>query len=455
MSASKHHIYFCSPAHSAEPPLFRQLHRKLSMLSLSVTGLILVVLSIVCLLISESGIRQAEYTSFFTNVSTLCQNLEQQTTLSHEWIRQMEHNYQLSIRIFDNGQPLFFQRLSGTEGERLPDSDLLFGQIADTAAQEYHLYATAKGSGGRLSHHVEFSITDQTRHSSYASAAIIPRKTGQLGILIWHPLTQIQSRIVRQRWFFLLADLIGLLLLFLFFQYFITRMLQPLIENREKQMQFIAAASHELRSPITVILSNLAACRSGLIPNDDSFLTLLDAEGNRMARLVNDMLQLANADSHSWSMHPAEVELDTLLLEVFESFESQAATHHLKWNISLPSEPLPPCFCDGERIRQLLAILIDNAFSYTPSGGSIRLALDVSDTRFRLSVCDNGPGISDQQKTQIFERFYRADVSRKSKTHFGLGLSIASEIAALHHGRLYVEDTPGGGATFVFELPHK
>lgn len=451
----KHPIHFGSLADSAEPPLFRQLHRKLSMLSLSVTGLILVVLSIVCLLISESGIRQAEYTSFFTNVSTLCQNLEQQTTLSHEWIRQMEHNYQLSIRIFDNGQPLFFQRLSGTEGERLSDSDLLFGQIADTAAQEYHLYATAKGSGGRLSHHVEFSITDQTRHSSYASAAIIPRKTGQLGILIWHPLTQIQSRIVRQRWFFLLADLIGLLLLFLFFQYFITRMLQPLIENREKQMQFIAAASHELRSPITVILSNLAACRSGLIPNDDSFLTLLDAEGNRMARLVNDMLQLANADSHSWSMHPTEVELDTLLLEVFESFESQAATHHLKWNITLPSELLPPCFCDGERIRQLLAILIDNAFSYTPSGGSIRLALDVSDTRFRLSVCDNGPGISDQQKTQIFERFYRADASRKSKSHFGLGLSIASEIAALHHGRLYVEDTPSGGATFVFELPHK
>ena len=75
--SSKHPIHFGSLADSAEPPLFRQLHRKLSMLSLSVTGLILVVLSIVYLLISESGIRQAEYTSFFTNVSTLCQNLEQ------------------------------------------------------------------------------------------------------------------------------------------------------------------------------------------------------------------------------------------------------------------------------------------------------------------------------------------------------------------------------------------
>lgn len=171
-----------------------------------------------------------------------------------------------------------------------------FGQIADIAAQKYHIYPTARECGSRLSHHAEFSIKEQTQPSSYAGAAVIPRKNGQLGILIWHPLTQIQSRIVRQRWFFLLADLIGLLLLFLFFQYFITRMLQPLMENREKQMQFIAAASHELRSPITVILSNLTACRSGLIPNDNSFLTLLDTEGNRMARLVNDMLQLANAD---------------------------------------------------------------------------------------------------------------------------------------------------------------
>ena len=106
-------------------------------------------------------------------------------------------------------------------------------------------------------------------------------------------------------------------------------------------------------------------------------------------------------------------------------------------------------------LRLLLAILIDNAFSYTPPGGSIRLTLDVSDTRFRLSVCDNGPGIPDAQKAQIFERFYRADTSRKSKSHFGLGLSIASEIAALHHGRLYAKDTPGGGATFTLELPYK
>ena len=214
--SSKYHRFPGSPAPRAESPLFRQLHRKLSMLSLSVTGLTLVILTIVCLLVSEAGIRQAEYTSFLTNVSTLCQNLEQQTTLSHEWIRQMEHNYQISIRIFDNGQPLFLQRLSGMDKDSRTDSDRLFGQIADIAAQKYHIYPTARECGSRLSRHAEFSITEQTQPSSYAGAAAIPRKTGQLGILIWHPLTQIQSRIVRQRWFFLLADLISLSLLFSF-----------------------------------------------------------------------------------------------------------------------------------------------------------------------------------------------------------------------------------------------
>lgn len=115
-------------------------------------------------------------------------------------------NYHISIRIFDNGQPLFLQRLSGMDKDSRTDSDRLFGQIADIAAQKYHIYPTARECGSRLSHHAEFSIKEQTQPSSYAGAAVIPRKNGQLGILIWHPLTQIQSRIVRQRWFFLLAD---------------------------------------------------------------------------------------------------------------------------------------------------------------------------------------------------------------------------------------------------------
>lgn len=172
-----------------------------------------------------------------------------------------------------------------------------------------------------------------------------------------------------------------------------------------------------------------------------------------MSRLITDMLQLAGADNSTWSIQPAPAELDTLLLETWEHFEPQAAARHLRWEIDLPDDALPRCICDAERIRQLLSILIDNAFSYTPPGGIVRLTLSRPASTFCITVSDNGPGIPDEQKEAVFERFYRADPARKSRAHFGLGLCIAQEIALLHHAQLTISDTPGGGATFTLVLP--
>ena len=140
-------------------------------------------------------------------------------------------------------------------------------------------------------------------------------------------------------------------------------------------------------------------------------------------------------------------------MQTWESNESLASRKNLGWEIHLPDEEVPACCCDPERIRQVLSILIDNAFSYTPSGGRILLGLKVMGNQLCLSVSDTGPGIPDSEKSAVFERFYRADPSRKNKSHFGLGLSIAKEIVSLHKGQLLVTDTPGGGATFQVLLP--
>lgn len=273
-------------------------------------------------------------------------------------------------------------------------------------------------------------------------------------MIVLHSLRFTEKHIALQRLSFLCADLSALLLLTVFFWCFTSRMLRPLQENRKKQMQFIASASHELRSPLTVILSNVSAVKNGIMANDQKFLDIIDAEGNRMSHLVSDMLQLASADSHTWSMCPEKTELDTLLLQMWEDFEPVALARHLCWDIVLPEDPIPECFCDGERIRQLLSILIDNAFSYTPSGGAVRLTLQYrTPDSFSIAVSDNGPGIPDEEKESVFERFHRLDASRKEKSHFGLGLCIAQEIVQLHRGKILLTDTPGGGATFTVLLP--
>lgn len=113
------------------------------------------------------------------------------------------------------------------------------------------------------------------------------------------------------------------------------------------------------------------------------------------------------------------------------------------------SAPYP---CDRERIEQVLSILLDNALSYTPENGRICLSLAGTSDRPTIRVSDNGIGIPDSEKESIFDRFYRCDKAHKDKMHFGLGLCIAQEIIHMHKGKIWVEDTPGGGATFVIIL---
>ena len=163
-----------------------------------------------------------------------------------------------------------------------------------------------------------------------------------------------------------------------------------------------------------------------------------------MSRLIGDMLTLAGADNGSWSIQPAPVELDTLLLQSYEKFETVAAQKGMQLRIELPDTALPPYVCDGERIAQVLSILLDNAMSYTPQGRAYsslplerRKPLDAARAR-------QWPWHPAGSQGSDFERFYRAEKSRKDKEHFGLGLCIAQEIVRLHRGRLYLDDTPGG-----------
>ena len=487
--------------------MFRKLHLQLTTLCVAITALVLAVLSCICLYISESVIRAQEHSAFLASLDTMYRNLEQQVSLSHTWVRQMEHNHQFFLRITDNGTPLFFQEL---EKETIPEE--LWSAAQAKALETYGIDLQDPGTLSVLTRYEEFSLSYDGTHYN-ASVGLIPRDNGYIGVTVLQPLERMETRILRQRLAFLAADLAALALLGVFFWYFTKRMLRPLIENRKKQMQFVASASHELRSPLTVILSNVAAVRSGAMKGDSRFLHVIDSEGNRMSRLITDMLQLAGADNHSWSVNLSEVEPDTLLLQVWEQFEPVAISRGLRWEISLPDAPVPRCVCDEERIRQLLSILIENAFAYTPSGGLVRLALSVDHSSERvgqrnsaflplndrslraelpagqqaapderscsrqmitgsakpkykkrvgrpahhdclcIAVIDNGPGIPDDQKTAVFERFHRLDRSRTDKSHFGLGLCIAQEIARLHHGRIILTDTPGGGATFTVLLP--
>lgn len=108
---------------------------------------------------------------------------------------------------------------------------------------------------------------------------------------------------------------------------------------------------------------------------------------------------------------------------------------------------------DPDQISQVLSILLDNARNMTPPQGKVELELIRYRSTVQIRVSDTGPGVPDGEKQKIFDRFYRKDLSRSTRNHFGLGLSIASEIVKRHHGRIWVQDAQSGGAEFIVELP--
>ena len=246
----------------------------------------------------------------------------------------------------------------------------------------------------------------------------------------------------------------GILALGLISWKFVGWSLKPVEESQRKQAQFIAAASHELRSPLAVLRSAVAALGNDSTEKD-TLLPVIDSECVRMSRLIDDMLLLASADAKTWSLQMQTIDMDTLLIDLYESFQPSCLEKGITLCLQLPETALPPVSGDPQRIRQLLLVLLDNAKNYTPAGRSIciRAQASLQKPALALQVIDEGCGIPDECKPYIFDRFYQADSSRNDKQHFGLGLSIARELVLLHHGTITLTDSEKGGSCFTVELP--
>lgn len=423
--------------------MFRKFHIQMTVFSTAITGIILLILTGACLVISENSLTKSSYISFKNNAQSCIYHLESQQLVSHTWILKTESSYGIHLRILDRGQPIFFDQLNPQS-----DYDGAFSKAEKISIQKYGLDISALRSSSSLTEDHFFKM-----NGYYVCTAQIPNKNGSLGLIILYPLDSLEHKIASQRLAFSLAVCAALLALGIFSWFFTGRMIHPLKENRKKQTEFIAAASHELRSPVTVILSAAASMEQAEPSELPHFMAMIRSEAERISRLVQDLLSLANADNQNWSIHLNPVEADTLLLDTFEKYEPLMQAKNLHFQITIPEEPIFPCLLDQGRISQVLDILLDNALSYVPANGRIRLSLSEEKGYLIFTISDNGPGIPEESRKEVFRRFYRIDSSRKDKQHFGLGLSIAREIVSLHGGTITVSETPGGGATFTMLLP--
>ncbi|KAB8142764.1 HAMP domain-containing protein [Chloroflexia bacterium SDU3-3] len=232
----------------------------------------------------------------------------------------------------------------------------------------------------------------------------------------------------------------------------INDMLARLDQQFQAQRRFIADVSHELRTPLAAMRGNIEVLDRGAA-RDPALLSesLADmrSEVNRLIRLVNDLLLLAQSES-GLEMRHEPVELDTLLLEVHRELRPLA----LGVTLRLGSEDQVSVMGDRDRLKQALLNLAVNAIQHTPSGGSVTLNLASQGEFAAISVVDTGYGIAPEDLPHIFERFYRADQARtRVRGGAGLGLSLVHWIADAHGGTVSVESTMGAGSTFTLRIP--
>lgn len=301
-------------------------------------------------------------------------------------------------------------------------------------------------------------ITGGNRDRYYMIPASISTKSGGwYSLVLLYEQSTIINLLLQQAPAYCAIWFLALICILFVSRFLLQRAFEPTQRVLQGQKDFIAAASHELKSPLAVIMAKVEDIQS--IGNTDSeaqnSLGVIDSECIRMSRLVQDMLLLASSDADKWTINKKIVNVDTFLITLYETYVSVCNQKSIHLKLILDNEKYPPLFTDQERLFQILSIFLDNAVSHSPENSVIEIGTSQTAKTLTFYVLDHGTGIADKDKPFIFDRFYCADQSRTDKSHFGLGLSIAHELSKMLSGKVTFNDTQGGGATFSFTLPQK
>ena len=225
------------------------------------------------------------------------------------------------------------------------------------------------------------------------------------------------------------------------------------------QRQFMADASHELRTPVTTTrtAANVALQHEHREEREyRETLTIIEQQATRLSRIVDDMFTLARADAGTYPVRQMPMYLDEVVDDVVKAARVLASTR----DVSIEAATIPSAALTGDEdlIRRLMVNLLDNAIRYTPPGGAVRVDLERAPAGYALSISDRGPGIPADVQPFIFERFYRAEAARTRRGDAdggaGLGLALARWIAEVHGGHLTLARSSEAGTTFTTFLPN-
>ena len=279
----------------------------------------------------------------------------------------------------------------------------------------------------------KYSLTWKKTHQTYKYIYIYKLRKKQLMLISSAPALQATIPAIVLCIFLLFGGLV----LFTFSSRIIARWLtQPIEDMISSEKKFISNASHELKTPLAVIRANTQLLQKETSA-DNKHLEYIHQETERMIVLVNKMLTLVRLDTAQNQAQPKRFRVDEALYDIIYPMESVAYEKKIRMTADIQEE----MYIDGieDQIQNLLSILLNNAISYTPEYGEIVIRAYIQAKKFYLKVSNSGDPIPEEIRDRLFERFFRADEAREDNGHYGLGLSIASSIAANHGGRIRVD----------------
>ena len=227
-------------------------------------------------------------------------------------------------------------------------------------------------------------------------------------------------------------------------------MLERLDQSFKQIRQFTADASHELRTPVTILMGETDLALNGLLDYEEcrAALSSRREELQRMSRIIDDLLTLSQFDHSQQMLHRTPLDFSDLVIEVCEQQRNQARSKAVELELTRTA----PAMMEGDssRLRQMVRNLLDNAIKYTPGGGKVTIELEQSNGSFELRISDNGIGIPSEDLPHIFDRFYRVDKARtRAEGGTGLGLSIVKQVVEAHVGKLKVRSEVGAGTVMT------
>ena len=360
-------------------------------------------------------------------------------------------NYRESVQ-----QQLYQALESGDYGSRQPGAEGIPCFVAE-------VYASGMA---RVAGNSYYDLSDQSQLAAIVTEALAQeedtglladfhlrylRKTGYTSTLIAFTDTTLESTTMRSMAAVCsLAGSAALLVLFLCSYLLAGVVTRPVGAAWAQQEQFLSDASHELKTPLTVILSSAELLNQSALPEQAVYIDNIREESRRMKLLVEDMLTLSRAQRSAGSLPEQTADLSEAAMTAALRFEPVAfeAGKRLEYDIA----PELPVRGDGGKLGQALAALLDNAVKYSAGGTDIRLTAEKQGRFAVVTVADSGPDIPADKLPHIFDRFYRADEARTDGDSFGLGLPIAKAIIDAHRGTLRCES--GSGVTrFIITLP--